>query len=107
MTSPANMKYIKTISNHCWHCGKSSSNFKKFKKCAGCLKVRYCSQDCQKSDWCAHKKVCGEISNGLECSICSRKTNKIIINIIDDIQQFICNNCAIDNNLNENLHCSQ
>ncbi|KAJ3839140.1 hypothetical protein F5878DRAFT_680019 [Lentinula raphanica] len=27
-------------------------------ECGGCRKVRYCSQECQRKDWAAHKKKC-------------------------------------------------
>ncbi|KAJ7777970.1 hypothetical protein DFH07DRAFT_901437 [Mycena maculata] len=30
----------------------------KMKKCAKCQKVRYCSEDCQRKDWAAHKSKC-------------------------------------------------
>ena len=29
-----------------------------FKKCRGCGMARYCSKECQKKDWKAHKRVC-------------------------------------------------
>ena len=31
-----------------------------FKKCGQCKCQRYCSRECQKSDWKEHKKVCGK-----------------------------------------------
>uniref|UniRef100_A0A7S4UDL7 MYND-type domain-containing protein n=1 Tax=Paramoeba aestuarina TaxID=180227 RepID=A0A7S4UDL7_9EUKA len=37
----------------CGSCGAPA----KF-KCSRCQSVRYCSQECQKSNWKAHKKVC-------------------------------------------------
>ena len=29
-----------------------------FKKCSRCKLAPYCSQDCQRSDWNSHKKIC-------------------------------------------------
>jgi ankyrin repeat protein len=31
-----------------------------FKKCSGCLGVKYCSQSCQRVHWKEHKKVCNK-----------------------------------------------
>jgi hypothetical protein len=39
------------------------------KKCSACLKVSYCSSECQKSDWKGHKKICKilkRLSNDLQ-----------------------------------------
>ncbi|CAB9513372.1 repeat and MYND domain-containing protein 2 [Seminavis robusta] len=36
------------------------------KKCSGCSSLRYCSKDCQKSDWKRHKKECKRIKMDLE-----------------------------------------
>ncbi|KAJ7034678.1 hypothetical protein C8F04DRAFT_1100603 [Mycena alexandri] len=35
----------------------------KMKKCGTCAKVRYCSADCQRSDWKAHKPKCKPVSS--------------------------------------------
>ncbi|KAJ7749488.1 hypothetical protein B0H16DRAFT_1663456 [Mycena metata] len=35
----------------------------KMKKCGTCVKVRYCSADCQRSDWKAHKLICKPVSS--------------------------------------------
>ena len=37
----------------CASCGKSAQ-----KKCGGCEAVRYCSTDCQRANWKAHKPTC-------------------------------------------------
>ena len=39
----------------CSSCGRKSV---KLKKCGACSKAWYCSQECQRSDWKEHKKVC-------------------------------------------------
>jgi hypothetical protein len=40
----------------CKVCGKTT----KVQRCAQCLKVGYCSKECQKSDWKSHKAFCKE-----------------------------------------------
>lgn len=103
MESLPKMKYIKTISNNCWHCGAKPKHSQKFQKCSGCFEVRYCSQECQKNDWCAHKKICKN-RKPLECSLCNQNTRKLVSIIINNIQQYVCRNCA-DDNSNENMYC--
>ena len=40
-------------------CGKSKDELRKEpKNCAKCKTVRYCSRECQQTDWKQHKKVC-------------------------------------------------
>ncbi|KAI1302222.1 putative MYND domain protein [Xylaria venustula] len=41
----------------CNGCKKTSADLK---KCAKCSTTLYCSRECQKSDWKAHKKICGK-----------------------------------------------
>ncbi|KAI1128618.1 putative MYND domain protein [Nemania abortiva] len=41
----------------CNNCQKASANLK---RCAKCSTTPYCSRDCQKADWKAHKKICGK-----------------------------------------------
>ena len=41
----------------CTNCGKLGKKVA-CKKCGGCQKVYYCSAECQKSDWVAHKPNC-------------------------------------------------
>ncbi|KAJ3328195.1 hypothetical protein HDU76_010423 [Blyttiomyces sp. JEL0837] len=36
----------------------TNQNRMKLKRCSKCKKVAYCSTECQKNDWIAHKKVC-------------------------------------------------
>eukprot|EP00743_Colponemidia_sp_Colp-15_P005723 GILK01006153.1.p1 GENE.GILK01006153.1~~GILK01006153.1.p1 ORF type:complete len:410 (-),score=96.14 GILK01006153.1:62-1291(-) len=40
----------------CVNCGSTT----KLSKCGGCHRVHFCSRDCQKQSWKAHKKVCKE-----------------------------------------------
>ncbi|KAK4209280.1 cytochrome P450 [Rhypophila decipiens] len=55
-TSPTQNK--NTMSS-CTACGKSPPEVS-LKKCAKCNVTPYCSRDCQKDDWKAHKKLCGK-----------------------------------------------
>ncbi|KAF8991943.1 hypothetical protein BDQ17DRAFT_1188267, partial [Cyathus striatus] len=41
---------------HCTQC--QSEGNPTLKICTGCRKVRYCSEECQKTDWKRHKKEC-------------------------------------------------
>ncbi|PHH63855.1 hypothetical protein CDD81_5412 [Ophiocordyceps australis] len=43
----------------CYNCKKPGAETA-LKKCAKCWTALYCSRDCQKADWKAHKKVCGK-----------------------------------------------
>lgn len=95
------MKYIKTFSKNCWHCGAKPRQSQKFLKCSGCFEVRYCSKECQKDDWCAHKKIC-KTRKPLECSLCNHNTRKLVSIIVNNIQQYVCKTCANDNS-NENV----
>jgi hypothetical protein len=42
----------------CTTCGRSPKEGKAFAACGKCRKARYCSPECQKVDWKAHKKAC-------------------------------------------------
>ena len=44
------------IPKMCEICGEEAP-----KKCGKCMKVRYCSVECQKKDWPIHKSLCGQI----------------------------------------------
>lgn len=45
----------------CRSCGKTEAKAGgALKKCMRCLKVRYCSVECQKRDWKKHRMECGE-----------------------------------------------
>ena len=47
----------------CNYCGISNSQ-KKLKACAACKSVKYCSPECQKKHWKAHKKACKMMRKG-------------------------------------------
>ncbi|PFH61460.1 hypothetical protein XA68_17291 [Ophiocordyceps unilateralis] len=47
----------------CIHCKKSPPEVK-LRNCAKCSSALYCSRDCQKADWKAHKKICGKNRDG-------------------------------------------
>lgn len=45
----------------CMNCGAlEAKGGGPLKKCSRCLKVRYCSAECQKKDWKKHRMECGE-----------------------------------------------
>ena len=44
----------------CKHTAWTASMKGEFKKCSGCLGVKYCSQSCQRVHWKEHKKVCNK-----------------------------------------------
>lgn len=44
----------------CATCSKTSSETENLKRCAKCQTTWYCSRECQKKDWKAHKKVCSK-----------------------------------------------
>jgi hypothetical protein len=54
ITGKAPIEIVSVRRKRCAVCGKDSSL-----KCSRCLTSRYCSQDCQKTDWKVHKQVCG------------------------------------------------
>jgi ankyrin repeat protein len=41
-----------------WHCARLGCDGEGKKKCAGCLKVYYCTRECQLAHWPAHKAEC-------------------------------------------------
>lgn len=43
---------------NCNRCGKPANENNPLKKCSACRKAWYCSSECQKMDWPAHKKGC-------------------------------------------------
>jgi hypothetical protein len=44
----------------CKHTAWTASMKGEFKKCSGCVGVKYCSQSCQRVHWKEHKKVCNK-----------------------------------------------
>ncbi|CAI2338190.1 unnamed protein product [Caenorhabditis sp. 36 PRJEB53466] len=48
------------VHSYCNHCLISMSEPK---KCSACMKLAYCSQDCQKSDWRLHRAECKSIQD--------------------------------------------
>ena len=45
---------------NCTQCGGAA---KKLKACSACMSVAYCSRDCQKAAWRAHKQVCSALKH--------------------------------------------
>ena len=50
--------HISKMSPSCNTCKKTAPEVS-LKRCSRCLETNYCSQDCQKADWKAHKQTCG------------------------------------------------
>ncbi|CAB9501496.1 expressed unknown protein [Seminavis robusta] len=51
-------KYVRAAMEHCNNCGKLKDEVERLQKCANCKSARYCSKECQKTDWKRHKKRC-------------------------------------------------
>jgi hypothetical protein len=53
------------VERHCAHCQATASAVDaaggKLQLCSGCRASWYCSRDCQRSDWRAHKAVCRRV----------------------------------------------
>ena len=81
MTVPVSMGKVKKGNRHNYECTYTSSNMSGGKnnnklfsclvqkcgqkglqmRCCQCLEVKYCSRDCQRGDWKAHKVTCRTI----------------------------------------------
>ena len=62
MSQPTNEDGVKIIGDmvityHCRVCDGPGKN-----KCGKCKTVRYCSRECQISDWDDHKQICGHLT---------------------------------------------
>ena len=57
-TKTGEVKRIARLTDDVIACNMCSDTSKKQKKCSRCLKVYYCSTECQKSNWSNHKPAC-------------------------------------------------
>ncbi|PWN42295.1 SET domain-containing protein [Ceraceosorus guamensis] len=46
------------VESHCHVCFEPQSHTSRFQRCSACRYVRYCSVNCQKTDWAIHKTEC-------------------------------------------------
>ena len=53
-------RHVYEIIHLCAYCKNKAT-----KTCGKCLKVKYCDNACQKSDWKNHKTICSESDNGV------------------------------------------
>jgi len=65
------------LASMCCHLCQVRETTTKFKSCARCGSLRYCSKECQKMDWTEHKITCGKIFEPL----CACWTQEEIQNI--------------------------
>lgn len=61
----ANKNSRKLLRRSCSGCGKTRVN-EKFLCCSECKRVYYCSDECGKRHWVAHKQICQEIGHELQ-----------------------------------------
>jgi hypothetical protein len=40
------------------HCGRAEASPQEHKRCSACAWVKYCSKECQRSDWTKHRVIC-------------------------------------------------
>ncbi|KDR77743.1 hypothetical protein GALMADRAFT_245853 [Galerina marginata CBS 339.88] len=45
----------------CYVCHRTGEEGREFQRCARCKSVSYCSRECQKKDWPAHKPLCSVV----------------------------------------------
>ncbi|KAI4522157.1 hypothetical protein EV121DRAFT_265411 [Schizophyllum commune] len=51
----------------CDQCGRPETpTASRFRLCGGCMTTQYCSQDCQKNHWPAHKPICQHTQGALK-----------------------------------------
>ncbi|KAF7375747.1 MYND-type domain-containing protein [Mycena sanguinolenta] len=58
----------------CPNCGETAVDLK---KCARCLGVSYCSRECQKNHWKAHRLLCQSVSSGTWQEVVVRRPKMI------------------------------
>ena len=58
VTRPHDRAVSRSAMVSCVNCGKAGAD----KKCAKCYAVAYCSKDCQRENWKAHKKQCAQLA---------------------------------------------
>ena len=54
------MKFEVKFGTGCCLCRKPEDQDRKFSRCSRCKKARYCSRNCQATDWVRHKLICGK-----------------------------------------------
>ncbi|VDC07635.1 unnamed protein product [Peniophora sp. CBMAI 1063] len=72
----------------CLHCGVRDVQ-KALSRCARCQSCYYCSKDCQKADWEAHKKSCQERHERLKELEARKKEDPVIGQQLTDLSEWM------------------
>lgn len=62
-------KYPRAALRVCGYCKKTEEMLGDYNFCGRCHKVPYCSKECQKRDWKAHKVFCGKKKTETGCNV--------------------------------------
>ncbi|KAF8972566.1 hypothetical protein BDZ97DRAFT_1781661 [Flammula alnicola] len=61
LDKPAGVEF--PLAGSCCNCKKDITAKSNLSRCGGCKLVRYCSTECQTSDWTRHKKICKTVKS--------------------------------------------
>ncbi|PPQ85086.1 hypothetical protein CVT26_005604 [Gymnopilus dilepis] len=94
---PANKPYFRQIATSkqavregranlpsaCSNCANVSQNGQELQRCGRCKMTWYCSKDCQKKHWPAHKTSCKETPSSIPKMITSFMANKVLLHHLE------------------------